>query len=338
MAKWPCAGRVIFVSQKQRIMKITVTGSLGNISKPLTQELVQKGHTVTVISSKADKKNDIEALGAIAAIGTLDDVAFVTSAFGGADAVYCMLPPFDYFDPKLDVMESARKLADTYVQAIEQSGVKRVVHLSSVGAHRADGIGLLAFHHLAESILRGLPQDVAIVHMRPVGFYYNLYAFKDMIKGKGLLGRFLTLRYSGFMDMIKGRTGIIAANYGAGDKLPWVSPIDIAAAIAEEISVPFAGRRVRYVASEELTCNEIAAMLGTAIGKPYLKWALMTDKQMLGGLKMFGIPAERAEGIVQMNAAMHSGLVDEDYYRNKPKAMGKVKMKDFIKEFAVALK
>jgi glycogen synthase len=29
-------------------MKIIATGSLGNISKPLTKELIQKGHSVTV--------------------------------------------------------------------------------------------------------------------------------------------------------------------------------------------------------------------------------------------------------------------------------------------------
>lgn len=33
-------------------MKLIVTGSLGNISAPLIKELVQKGHAVTVISSK----------------------------------------------------------------------------------------------------------------------------------------------------------------------------------------------------------------------------------------------------------------------------------------------
>ncbi len=32
-------------------MNIVLTGSLGNIGKPLTQELVQKRHSVTVISS-----------------------------------------------------------------------------------------------------------------------------------------------------------------------------------------------------------------------------------------------------------------------------------------------
>ena len=40
----------------------------------------------------------------------------------------------------------------------------------------------------------------------------------------------------------------MASNYGAGDELPWVSPIDIASAIAEELVTPLVGTKVRYVA------------------------------------------------------------------------------------------
>ncbi len=316
-------------------MKLIVTGSLGNISAPLTQELVRQGHAVTVISSKAGKRAAIEALGATAAIGTIEDVPFLAATFAGADAVYCMLPPFDYFDPTIEVMTEARKLATAYADAIRQSGVQRVVHLSSVGAHLAQGNGVLAFHHLAEGILRKLSAPVSITHLRPVGFYTNLFSYTDMIKGQGLLGRFLTLRYSGLWPMLTGKTGVIAANYGADDKLPWVSPRDIAAAAAEELTTPLVGRSVRYVASDELTCNQIASALGQAIGKPYLKWALMSDKQMQSGLEMFKIPKARAEGIVEMNAAMHSGLIDEDYYRHRP-VLGKVKLADFAWEFAAA--
>ena len=54
-------------------MNIIVTGSLGNISKPLTKELVQQGHSVTGISCKPEKQKNIEALGAKAAIGTVED-------------------------------------------------------------------------------------------------------------------------------------------------------------------------------------------------------------------------------------------------------------------------
>jgi uncharacterized protein YbjT (DUF2867 family) len=85
-------------------MKIIVTGSLGHIGKPLTQELAQNGHLVTVISSNPEKQRDIEALGAAAAIGSLEDVIFLTQTFTGADAVYTMVPPNNYFDHNLDLL------------------------------------------------------------------------------------------------------------------------------------------------------------------------------------------------------------------------------------------
>ncbi|MEJ7682508.1 MAG: NAD(P)H-binding protein [Segetibacter sp.] len=151
---------------------------------------MQHGHAVTVISSKAEKQKDIEALGARAAIGTIDDVKFLTDTFTGADAVYSMLPPFNNFDPNLDKTAGAIKLAGNYVQAVRKSGAKRVVHLSSIGAHLAKGSGLILFHHAAENIMKELPMDVAITFMRPTSFYYNLYDLADMIKGKGILGLF----------------------------------------------------------------------------------------------------------------------------------------------------
>ena len=58
-------------------MKIIVTGSLGHVGKPLTEELVGKGHSVTVVSSKAERQKDIEALGAKAAIGTMENADFL---------------------------------------------------------------------------------------------------------------------------------------------------------------------------------------------------------------------------------------------------------------------
>ncbi len=321
-------------------MKIIITGSLGNISKPLTKELVQKGHNVTVISSKPEKQKEIEAIGAMAAIGTIEDVEFLTNTFNCADVVYCMLPPFKFLEnPNIDVRKEALRIANNYKQAIEQSGVKRIVHLSSIGAHLDKGNGILIFHNIVEKTLQQLSTDVAITHMRPVSFYYNLFDFMDMIKGKGFLegfvGKILTLRYYGLISLLKGKKGIMLSNYGGKDKIPWVSPFDIATAIAEEILAPPVGRKVRYVASEELTGYEVASILGEAIGKPYLKWELISDKQLLSGMKNFGASDSLSNDVTEMNASMHSGKLYEDYYRNRP-TLGKVKLKDFAKEFAVA--
>ncbi len=293
-------------------MKFIVTGSLGNISKPLTQELVQKGHTVTVISSNLEKQKDIEAMGAIAAIASLEDVEFLVSTFTGADAVYCMVPPNNYFDLSLDLIAYYRRIGNNYAQAIQQSGVKRVVNLSTIGAHLEKGSGILFGAHNVEQILNKLSSEVAITHIRPTSFYYNLYAYVDMVKNQGF----------------------IAANYGADKIIPWVSPIDIAAVIAEEIVTPFVGRKVRYVASEELTGNETASILGAAMGNPELKWKIITNEQMLSGLESAGMNPQIAAGLVEMYASLYSGLLAEDYYRHKPTVMGRVKLTDFAKEFA----
>ncbi len=37
-------------------MKIIITGSLGNVAKPLAQKLISEGHDITVISSSEHKK------------------------------------------------------------------------------------------------------------------------------------------------------------------------------------------------------------------------------------------------------------------------------------------
>ncbi|MBS1523863.1 MAG: NAD(P)H-binding protein [Bacteroidetes bacterium] len=291
-------------------MKIIVTGSLGNISKPLATELVQQGHEVTVISSKTGKQFEIEALGATAAIGSVKDVDFLISTFKGADAIYCMEPVGNYFDPDFDLMGEVREVCESYTQAIRQSGAKRVIHLSSIGAHMDKGNGILAFHYLAEQIFNALPSDVSIIFMRPVGFYYNLFSFIPVIKSQG----------------------IIAANYGI-EKEPWVSPLDIASTIAKEIVKPFEGRSVLYIASEELTGDEVASILGEAIGKPDLKWVVIPDEQALDGMLSIGFNPKIAEGLVEMNAGRRGGVLYEDYYRNRPE-LGNVKMKDFAKEFA----
>ena len=292
-------------------MNIIITGSLGNISKPLATELVQKGHAVTVISSDAEKQSAIVALGATAAIGTLEDADFLAATFTGADAVYCMIPPNDYFDPTLDLLAYYRRIATNYALAVEQAGVKRVVYLSSIGAHLTEGSGILIGHHDGEEIMSRLA-DVAITFMRPVGFYYNLYGFIPTIQ----------------------KQGFIAANYGADEQLVWVSPIDIAAAIVEEFETPLVGKKIRYVVSDELTGHETASILGAAIGKPDLKWVLIPGEQWRSGLVAAGMNPAIAAGLVEMFASQHSGLLTEDYYRNRPAVMGRVKLADFSNDFA----
>lgn len=295
-------------------MKIIVTGSLGHIGKPLTEELVLKGHHVTVVSSKAEKQNDIENLGAKAAIGSLEDVSFLETTFNGADIVYTMVPPANYFDHSLDLVGYYQRIGTNYAEAIEKTGITKVINLSTIGGHLDKGNGILRGAHHVENILNKLSDDISITHIRPTEFYYNLLPQVHSAKNNGFIG----------------------SNIGNEVVNCWVSPIDIAAAIANEIEIGVSGRKVRYVASEELTYTELATIIGKAIGKEDLKWLQFTDEQMENGLVQIGMKPEIAAGMVEMYQAINAGLLYEDYKLNKPKEMGKVKMKDFAEDFAKA--
>ena len=292
-------------------MKIIITGSLGHIGKPLSKELAEKNHDVIVISSKEERRKDIENLGATAAIGSLEDVDFLVQTFTGADAVFAMVPP--KYD-EIDTVLYYRRLADKYAEAIKNAGVKHVVHLSSYGAHLNKDTGFILGAHNAEGILDGL-QSVAITHLRPGYFYYNLMNFATMIKGQNIIG----------------------SNYGGDDKLVLVSPKDIAAAAAEELISQANGTKIRYVASDERTCNETALVLGEAIGKPDLKWLTFTNEQTKDAMMKGGVPAHVADNFVQLGAAIHNGILVEDYEKHKPSEMGKIKLEEYTREFAAAL-
>ena len=293
-------------------MKITLTGSIGHIGRPLTGILVKQGHQVTVVSSKADRQQEIEGLGAIPAIGSIEDVDFLTGVFTGADLVYTMIPPNPsaFSDPNYDIYARCTRQADVFATAIQRSGVRRAIHLSSIGAHTDKGNGLLRLHYILEQRL-GQLANVDITFMRPTGFFYNLYAFIPLIK----------------------QQGIMAANYGGDDVTLLVAPADIADAIAEEIALPPVHRKVRYVNSEELTSNEVASILGAAIGKPGLPWIAISDEQMLQGAVAAGMQPATAKDYVEMYAGVRNGDMHADYFKHRP-APGRTRLTEFAKTFA----
>jgi len=290
-------------------MKFVVTGSLGNISKPLAEKLVAAGHSVTVVSSKTDKTAQIEAMGAKAAIGSVEDIAFLTRTFTGADAVYTMVPPnFGASNWKKYIAD----IGENYAEAIHGAGVKSVVNLSSMGAHMAEGCGPVSGLFFVEKALNAL-EGVNVKHLRPGFFYPNFLANAGMVKHMGIMG----------------------GNYGEGATLVIVHPDDIAEVAAEELTnLSFRGKSVRYIASDEKTTHEVAAILGKAIGKPELQWVNFKDEETLGGMLQAGVPEEIAKNYAEMGAAMRSGEMASDYLKNKPAVFGKTKLEAFAPVFA----
>lgn len=289
-------------------MKIIITGSLGNVAKPLAQQLVEQGHDITVISSNETKKHDIESLGAKPAIGTITDIDFLTRTFDGADAVFVMTPPAISAD---HIVQNTINAGKNYAEALKKTGVKRAVMLSSVGAGSPVENGPIKGLHHIEKLYRDV-ENTSFTFLRAGYFYTNFFNDIPLIKNAGIIG----------------------GNFPENTEIPVVHPTDIAKAAAEELVKNETGKNIRYIVSDSRKASDFAKVLGTSIEKPELPWVVFSDEDSLNGMLQAGLPQDMAELYVEMGLGMKTGTVQRDFIEHGSPVTGSVKLEDFAKEFA----
>lgn len=293
-------------------MKIAVTGSLGNISRVLIEKLVANGHKVKVVSSNADRVNEIEKLKAIPAIGSVEDYDFISRSFEDAEAAYLMIPP-DF--SSADLKQYIKTVGGQYAKAIKENGVRYVVNLSSIGAHIPDGLGPTGSNYFVEQKLNEL-NDANVLHLRPGMFLTNFFGSIGMIKHQNILGN----------------------NFNGSVSLPLTHPRDIAEVAFNALdTLSFSGKQVKYIVSDEKNGFEIAAVLGNAVGKTDVRWVAFTDEQLLNALMQNGFSEQMAKVyIVEIGIALKDGTFMEDLNKHKSPSIAQTSLQEFAKEFAMA--
>jgi uncharacterized protein YbjT (DUF2867 family) len=295
-------------------MKFVVTGSAGNVSKPLTELLLQAGHDVSVVSRNSKNISGLIDHGAKAAVGDMGDLAFLKSTFTGADGVYLMLPPmWDSADQKKQSIE----YANNFKAAIQSTGVRNVVFLSSYGAHRHQDAGPISGMGLAEDVLNTLGSDVNVLSLRTGYFYTNLLLSIDLIKNAGHMGN--------MFQIPQGRFTV-------------VDPEDIARAAAAALTTQnFKGHVHKYVVSDLTGTDEIAALIGKEIGIPDLKWEKFEKEDFRQVLLSFGFANGAANDYVEMFETLGKGLLFEHFFdSNAP--FGGTSIEAFAKRFGAVYK
>lgn len=291
-------------------MKITTTGSLGNVAKPLVKKLIEVGHEVTVVSTKDDRVSEIEALGAKAMIGSIGDQKFLTEAFKGADSVYLMMPPS--MGPG-NMIQTIADAGQAYANAIAAAGVTRAVMLSSVGADASEGTGPVQGVHRVERILEQL-DGVNVTVLRSGFFYINFLRDIPLIKSKNIFGN----------------------NYSGKDKLALTHPEDLSRALAEELESEGGDFEVKYIISDISNGDELAALFGRAIGRPQLAWTNISDEQLKKSMLTAGMPVELVGLIVEMGQAVREGIITKHFLASGANVVGQIKLDQFAGEFKAA--
>jgi uncharacterized protein YbjT (DUF2867 family) len=265
---------------------ITVLGATGTVGRKIVHRLLEAGEPVRAVGRDRGVLAELAAAGAEPRSGDAADVAFLTEAFRGADAVHTMLP---YSPAAPDFRGDQARLGAAIVAAIRQSGVRKVVALSSVGAEQEAGTGFIAASlHPQERRLRAL-EGVDVLFLRPTLFFESVVAAVDVNDPAG-----------------------VNADVAAPDvPVAMVSTHDVAEAAAEALrSRDWSGGEIReLLGPRDLTYAEATRIFGEAIGRPDLPYVQLSGDEMIAALVQAGFTADTAALHVEMGHAISAGTI-----------------------------
>jgi len=263
----------------------TILGATGHIGTVIARKLLEKGEDVRVFGRSAERLRDLVEKGAEAAVGDVKDVATLTQALSGARAAFLIVPPSMTAQ---DYGAEQDQTTDALAAAAKASGLQYAVNLSSYGAQAPSGTGPILGLHFGEKKLNAV-EKLNVLHLRPGYFMENHLSGISMIQTMGIYG-----------GALKGDL-----------KIPMIETRDIGVVAAERLlKLDFNGKQTQELHGErDLTMNEVAAVLGRAIGKPDLKYVQFPYEQVQQVLLQTGIPAKTAAQFIEMFRGINEGIV-----------------------------
>jgi uncharacterized protein YbjT (DUF2867 family) len=268
---------------------IVVTGATGNIGRKVTEQLLAEGRKVRAVARGKDKLAALAAKGAETAMGSVEDAVFLAKAFAGAEAVLTMIPT-NLQAPDIGAYQD--KAGEAIARALRDSGTKYVVEISSMGAQTEEGTGIVAGLARQEKRLDALP-GVNVLHLRPGYFMENLLGYAKMVKDMGLLG-----------SPIKPDT-----------RVHFIATADIAKHAAERlVRKDFTGKSVQeLIGPRDVTMQEVASVLGKAIGKPDLRYVQFPYEEAEKAMVGMGLSPSVAKSFIALNRAFN----ENDTFRTR---------------------
>jgi uncharacterized protein YbjT (DUF2867 family) len=259
-----------------------VMGITGKVGGAAAEHLLAHGKKVRALVRNREKAANWAHQGVELVDGDWNDSAAIEQGLKGVEGAFVMLPAV--WTPSPDYKEAKGVIAN-YVQALTKAAPPRVVALSSMGANRTSGLGMITALSLLEQGFRKLTSPVTFV--RAGGFYENfLYGLQVAQSG--------TLPV--FYNPTNRKSTMVATN-------------DIGAEVASLLTGPaWSGQRVVELGSM-VAPDEVAAQLGDvlnlevkAFAVPRAGWAQAFEQ--------FGVPRGRTGPAEDMFEAVNAGWMD----------------------------
>ena len=259
-----------------------VMGITGQVGGATARHLLAQGKEVRALVRDRAKAASWAAQGVELVDGDWNDADTIARALDGVEGAFVMLPVV--WTPSSDFKEAKGVIAN-FVKALTEVEPPRVVALSSMGAHRSQGLGMITALSLLEQGLRNLKSPMAFV--RAGGFFENFLFGLHVAQGGTL---------PVFYDPTNRKSTMVATN-------------DIGAEVATLLAGPtWSGQRVIELGSM-VSADEVAVQLGevlqrdvTAFAVPRAGWS--------AAFEQFGIPKGQTAQAEAMYDAVNAGWME----------------------------
>src|ERR1700734_2388599 len=259
-----------------------VMGITGRVGGATARHLLAQGGREGALVGNREQATHRADQGVELVDGDWNDATAVERALEGVEGAFVMLPAV--WAPSPDFKEAKSVIAN-YVEALTKAAPPRVVVLSSMGANRTSGLGMITALSLLEQGLRHL--TMPITYVRAGGFLENLLYGLKVAQGGTL---------PVYYDPTNRKSTMVATD-------------DIGAEVATLLTGPaWSGQRVVELGSM-VTADEVAGQLGDvlnlevkAFAVPRAGWA--------EAFEQFGIPKGRTGPAEEMFEAVNAGWMD----------------------------
>jgi len=259
-----------------------VMGITGKVGGATGRHLLKQGKQIRALVRNREKAAQWADQGVELVEGDWNEVTAIAAALKGVEGAFVMLPPV--WAPSPDFKE-AKEVVANYVEALTKAVPPRVVALSSMGANRTSGLGIVTALSLLEQGFRSLTSPVAFV--RAGGFFENfLYGLQAAQGG--------TLPV--FYNPTNRKSTMVATN-------------DIGAEVANLLTGPaWPGHRIIELGSM-VSSDEVAGQLGEVL-KIDVKAFAIPRAGWAEAFEQFGIPKGQTGAAEQMFESLNAGWMD----------------------------
>ena len=259
-----------------------VMGITGKVGGATARHLLAQGRKVRALVRDRAKAASWADQGVELVDGDWNDAAAIERALKGVDGAFVMLPAV--WAPSPDFKEAKGVIAN-YVEALTRAAPPRLVALSSMGANRTSGLGMITALSLLEQGFRDLASPIAFV--RAGGFFENFLYGLHVAQG-GTLPVYYT---------------------PTNRKSTMVAADDIGAEVATLLIGPaWLGSRIVELGSM-VSADEVAAQLGEVMQRDVKAFAV-PRAGWPAAFEQLGIPKGQTGSAEAMFEAVNAGWMD----------------------------